>query len=67
MLEYITLDIINFTDIILSEYDRMLPFRMIAFNRIKYVIQTLFYLPDDKIKYIKFLNTKDSLDLVQQD
>ena len=50
MLEFITIDIINFTDIILSEYDRMLPFRMIAFNRIKYVIQTLLYLPDDKIK-----------------
>ncbi|CAD8115203.1 unnamed protein product [Paramecium sonneborni] len=50
MFEFITLDIINFTDIILKEYDDLLPFRQLVYDRVKIAIQSLFFLPDDKIK-----------------
>ncbi|CAD8102590.1 unnamed protein product [Paramecium primaurelia] len=50
MLEFMTMDIINFTDIILQEFDDLLPFRELVYNRVKVTIQSLFFLHDDKIK-----------------
>ncbi|CAD8061344.1 unnamed protein product [Paramecium sonneborni] len=51
LIEQINYDIIEFTDNIMNEYEDMLPFRMLAFDRIKLVIQKVFFgIPDDMIQ-----------------
>lgn len=51
MFEIISINIIDFTDTILKDYDEMLPFRILTFERIKTVIQNAFFgIPDDMIK-----------------
>ncbi|CAD8144476.1 unnamed protein product [Paramecium pentaurelia] len=50
MIEQINLDILDFTDNIMSEYEDMLPFRFLAFERVKLVIQKVFLgIPDGMI------------------
>ncbi|CAK75126.1 unnamed protein product (macronuclear) [Paramecium tetraurelia] len=51
LIEQISYDIIEFTDNIMNDYEEMLPFRLLAFDRIKLVIQKVFYgIPDDMIQ-----------------
>ncbi|CAD8053393.1 unnamed protein product [Paramecium sonneborni] len=51
LIEQINYDIIEFTDSIMNEYEDMLPFRLLVFDRIKLVIQKVFYgIPDDMIQ-----------------
>ncbi|CAK58454.1 unnamed protein product (macronuclear) [Paramecium tetraurelia] len=50
LIEQINLDILDFTDNIMSEYENMLPFRLLAFDRVKSVIQKVFLgIPDGMI------------------
>lgn len=43
-------DIIDFTDSIMKDYEDMLPFRLLAFERIKLLIKKVFYgIPDEMI------------------
>ncbi|CAD8141718.1 unnamed protein product [Paramecium pentaurelia] len=50
LIEQINLDILDFTDNIMSEYEEMLPFRFLAFERVKLVIQKVFLgIPDGMI------------------
>ncbi|CAD8139797.1 unnamed protein product [Paramecium pentaurelia] len=51
LIQQISNDIIEFTDKIINDYDEMLPFRLLTFDRIKLLIQKVFYgIPDDMIQ-----------------
>ncbi|CAD8135405.1 unnamed protein product [Paramecium pentaurelia] len=51
LIDQINFDILEFTDNIMNDYEEMLPFRLLTFDRIKLVIQKVFYgIPDDMIQ-----------------
>ncbi|CAD8059451.1 unnamed protein product [Paramecium sonneborni] len=50
LIEQMNLDILDFTDNIMNEYEEMLPFRFLSFERVKQVIQKVFLgIPDEMI------------------
>ncbi|CAK88180.1 unnamed protein product (macronuclear) [Paramecium tetraurelia] len=68
LIEQINSDILDFTDNIMSEYEEMLPFRFLAFERVKSVIQKVFLgIPDGMITSRLFGSCATGLALLDSD